>query len=150
MESAANIRIIKEYMDLQKDPPEGCSAGPLNEDDMYHWQGYIAGPEDSPYAGGVFFLNIEFPSNYPRSPPKVQFTTKIYHWNINEYGYIGIDILMDQWCPALTISKVLLSIQSFLPDPNPELPMRSEIAELYKTDLDAYNQKAREWTSMYA
>ena len=151
MSATASIkRITKEYSDLQKDPPIGCSAGPENEEDMYHWQGYIAGPEDSPYAGGVFFLKIEFPSDYPFKPPKCQFTTKIYHPNINSNGSICLDILKDQWSPALTISKVLLSISSLLTDPNPDDPLMPEIAQLYKTDVDAFNDKAREWTSMYA
>ena len=151
MSSTASIkRITKEYNDLQKDPPVGCSAGPENEDDMYHWQGYIAGPEDSPFAGGVFFLKIEFPSDYPFKPPKVQFTTKIYHPNVNSNGSICLDILKDQWSPALTISKVLLSITSLLTDPNPDDPLVPEIAQLYKTDREAYNEKAKEWTQMYA
>ena len=150
MESTAIKRIKKEFIDLLINPPVGCSAGPLNKEDMYHWQGYIAGPEDSPYAGGVFFLNIELPSDYPFKPPKVQFTTKIYHWNIDEDGYIWIDLLNSQWSSALTISKVLLTIRSYLTDPDAVDPLMKEIAYLYNTDLDMHNQKAREWTELYA
>ena len=68
------------------------------------------GPEESPYTGGVFFLDIHFPADYPFKPPKVSFTTRIYHCNINSNGGICLDILKDQWSPALTISKVLLSV----------------------------------------
>ncbi len=60
---------------------------------------------DSPYSGGVFFLAIHFPTDYPFKPPKVNFTTRIYHPNINSNGSICLDILRDQWSPALTISK---------------------------------------------
>jgi ubiquitin-protein ligase len=60
---------------------------------------------ESPYSGGVFFLSITFPVDYPFKPPKVSFTTKIYHPNINANGSICLDILRDQWSPALTISK---------------------------------------------
>lgn len=62
---------------------------------------------DSPYSGGVFFLAIHFPTDYPFKPPKVNFTTRIYHPNINSNGSICLDILRDQWSPALTISKGL-------------------------------------------
>ncbi|CAM9795732.1 unnamed protein product [Pylaiella littoralis] len=88
------------------------------------------GPDDSPYAGGVFFLNIHFPADYPFKPPKVNFTTRIYHCNINSNGGICLDILKDQWSPALTISKVLLSICSLLTDPNPDDPLVPEIAQV--------------------
>jgi ubiquitin-protein ligase len=60
---------------------------------------------DSPYSSGVFFLSIAFPTDYPFKPPKVNFTTRIYHPNINANGSICLDILRDQWSPALTISK---------------------------------------------
>lgn len=63
------------------------------------------GPGESPYSGGVFFLAIHFPTDYPFKPPKVNFTTRIYHPNINSNGSICLDILRDQWSPALTISK---------------------------------------------
>merc|ERR1712118_43584 len=93
-------------------------------------QATIMGPSDSPYQGGVFFLNINFPSDYPFKPPKCHFTTKIYHCNVNSNGAICLDILKDQWSPALTISKVLLSISSLLTDCNPADPLVPEIARL--------------------
>ncbi|KAJ8014854.1 hypothetical protein DPEC_G00020100 [Dallia pectoralis] len=138
-------RIHKELNDLARDPPAQCSAGPVG-DDMFHWQATIMGPNDSPYQGGVFFLTIHFPTDYPFKPPKVAFTTRIYHPNINSNGSICLDILRSQWSPALTISKVLLSICSLLCDPNPDDPLVPEIARIYKTDREKYNRIAREWT----
>ncbi|KAK8786831.1 ubiquitin-conjugating enzyme E2-17 kDa-like [Ornithodoros turicata] len=142
-------RIKKELEDLKRDPPAQCSAGPVN-DDLFHWQATIMGPPDSPYQGGVFFLTIHFPTDYPFKPPKVAFTTRIYHPNINSNGSICLDILRSQWSPALTISKVLLSICSLLCDPNPDDPLVPEIARFYKTDREKYNELAREWTRKYA
>jgi len=142
-------RISKELVDLGKDPPANCSAGPVG-DDLFHWQATIIGPPDSPYAGGVYFLNIHFPTDYPFKPPKVQFTTKIYHPNINSNGSICLDILREQWSPALTISKVLLSICSLLTDPNPDDPLVPDIAHKYKTNRAKYEEEAREWTRRYA
>uniref|UniRef100_A0A8C1X7P8 Ubiquitin-conjugating enzyme E2D 3 n=3 Tax=Cyprininae TaxID=2743694 RepID=A0A8C1X7P8_CYPCA len=139
----------RELNDLARDPPAQCSAGPVG-DDVFHWQATIMGPNESPYQGGVFFLTIHFPTDYPFKPPKVAFTTRIYHPNINSNGSICLDILRSQWSPALTISKVLLSICSLLCDPNPDDPLVPEIARIYKTDTEKYNRIAREWTQKYA
>ncbi|CAL0315675.1 unnamed protein product [Lupinus luteus] len=145
----ASKRILKELKDLQKDPPTSCSAGPVAED-MFHWQATIMGPSDSPYMGGVFLVYIHFPPDYPFKPPKVAFRTKVFHPNINSNGSICLDILKEQWSPALTISKVLLSICSLLTDPNPDDPLVPEIAHMYKTDKTKYEATARSWTQKYA
>tara|TARA_Y100000591_G_scaffold325121_1_gene345590 strand:+ start:271 stop:720 length:450 start_codon:yes stop_codon:yes gene_type:complete len=142
-------RITKELKEIQNDPPANCSAGPEG-DDMYEWQASIMGPKDSPYSGGVFWLKIHFPKDYPFKPPKVMFLTRIYHPNISSSGAICIDILKDNWSPALTISKVLLCICSLLDDPNPDDPLVPDIAELFNNDREAYNTKAKVMTLQYA
>lgn len=143
-------RIRNELKELEKDPPIGCSAGPT-ENNMYEWQGTImVNDEKSPYHGGLFYLKIQFPKDYPFKPPKVWFMTRIYHPNINRHGGICLDILKGQWSPVLTISKVLLSICSLLDDPNPDDPLVEDIANLYVNDRDLFNQKAREYTMKYA
>lgn len=142
-------RIQKEHSDLQKDAPENCSAGPRG-DNMYLWDAYIIGPTDSPFAGGVFKLEIHFSLDYPFKPPKVIFTTKIFHPNISTSGAICLDILKDQWSPALTIVKVLLSICSLLTDANPKDPLMPDIANMYIQNREEYNRIAREWTLKFA
>ncbi len=142
-------RIKKEQEDLNKNAPVNCSAGPIN-DDIFSWQATIVGPEDSPYAGGVFYLKIDFPTDYPFSPPKVMFLTKIYHCNINSGGAICLDILKNAWSPALTINKVLLSICSLLDDPNPDDPLEPSIADIYLHDKKQFIDNARTYTLKYA
>lgn len=142
-------RIKKELQNLTEDPPANCSAGPLGED-IFHWQATIMGPSDSPYEGGIFIMSIKFPKDYPFKPPRVTFETKIYHPNINSSGGICLDILKNEWSPALTISKVLLSICSLLCDPNPDDPLVPDIARLYKQNKEKYMKTAQLWTIQYA
>ena len=108
------------------------------------------GPDDSPYSGGVFILNIQFPTDYPFKPPKINFITKIYHPNIDAKGNIWVENLEREWSPAYTITIILLSIRIFLTEPNANAPLVPEIAEIYRSDRAKYEETAREWTLMYA
>uniref|UniRef100_A0A8C2U4F4 E2 ubiquitin-conjugating enzyme n=2 Tax=Coturnix japonica TaxID=93934 RepID=A0A8C2U4F4_COTJA len=147
--STSAKRIQKELAEITLDPPPNCSAGPKG-DNIYEWRSTILGPPGSVYEGGVFFLDITFSSDYPFKPPKVTFRTRIYHCNINSQGVICLDILKDNWSPALTISKVLLSICSLLTDCNPADPLVGSIATQYMTNRAEHDRMARQWTKRYA
>ena len=142
-------RLQNELKDIQKDPPVYISAGPL-QDNLYEWEALLIGPEDTPYNGGVFILDIFIPSDYPIKPPNVIFRTRIYHPNINSAGNICLDILKNSWNPSLTISKILLSICSLLNDPNTDDPLVPDIANLFNENKKLYIDTAKTWTALYA
>ena len=145
-------RLQKELKDLRYGPVEGVTAGPVRlRDDFFNWSASatIHGPPDSPYENGCWELSIEFPADYPFKPPKVAFLTPIFHPNINGRN-ICIDILQSQWSPALTISKVLLCIQSLIWDPNPHDALVPDIGLLCRLDRARFETAAREMTARFA
>jgi ubiquitin-conjugating enzyme E2 D/E len=150
MSTLLTKRLKNEIINLEENPIPNCSAGPINPDDITHWQATIFGPEDTPYHGGIFILDIKFTDEYPFKPPKTYFKTPIYHCNINRQGGICLDILKDKWSPALTTDKLLLSICSLLAEPNPDDPLVTEIAEILKLNKDVHDANAREHTLQFA
>ncbi|KAF2555053.1 hypothetical protein F2Q68_00016110 [Brassica cretica] len=148
IEKKAMQRIEKEFKDMtSKDSVYSIGRDSNN---LFKWNAMIQGPEGTPYAGGMFSIDIKFPKNYPFIAPKFTFKTQIYHPNINSEGSICLDILKDKWSPPLTVEKVLLSITSLLADPNPDDPLVGEIGELFKSNNFLFNQRTREWTERHA
>ena len=144
-------RIQKELENFNKEEPEGFTAGPVDDSDMYVWEASLTGPEESPYEGGTFQLSIKFPKDYPFKPPEVLFTTKVYHPNVKkDTGSICLDILKDAWSPDISVSKILLSIQSLLINPNIDHPLEPDVAKQYTEDRAKYDETAKEWTEKYA
>lgn len=153
MSKASLVRITRELQSMAKGEgvDAGISAGP-KADDLTHWVASLMGPAGTPYEGGVFFLSVEFPDDYPARPPTIKFLTKIYHMNVSEDGAIHLDILADNWSPALTVAKVLVSMTSLLRDPNPDASaaLRADLAELYLSNPAKYAANAAGFTHVHA
>lgn len=149
MAGPVSRRILVETKNLSKDPPPGISASP-DENNCRYFHVVMSGPNGSPYEGGLFKLELFLPEHYPLYPPNVRFLTKIYHPNIDKLGRICLDILKDQWSPALQIRTVLLSIQALLGSPNPDDPLANDVATTWKNNEAEAIMKAREWTRKFA
>ena len=142
-------RIIKETERLMSDPVPGISAHP-DESNLRAFVVSMDGPDSSAYENGVFDLELYLPDDYPMCPPKVRFLTKIYHPNIDKLGRICLDVLKDNWSPALQIRTILLSIQALLAAPNPDDPLANDVAEEWKENEGKAIEVAKEWTDKFA
>lgn len=147
--SSQYARLQREYIDMENRPIEGINATPL-ADNFLNWDCVIIGPERTPYANGIFYLDVQISPEYPLKPPKVTFRTKVYHPNIDDLGNICVNILKDNWSPVLTISQVLLSISSLFLDPNPGDPLKPDVAKQYMENKNLFNNTAEQWTRTYA
>jgi len=79
--SVASKRLFQEYKSLLTNPPDGITAGPVSEDDLFVWEALIQGPEGTPFEGGIFPAELKFPKDYPLNPPKMKFLGEIWHPN---------------------------------------------------------------------
>lgn len=143
MASAAMLRLQSDLKGIKQDPPQGCSASPASDDNLFIWTATIFGPDDSPWEGGIFSLRITFSERYPDKPPRVRFTSDIMHPNVYADGTLCMDIIQDQWSPIHSVATLLTSVQSLLTDPNCSSPANPEAAQLYLNDRPAYNKKVR-------
>tara|TARA_B110000037_G_C16976203_1_gene447156 strand:- start:498 stop:956 length:459 start_codon:yes stop_codon:yes gene_type:complete len=150
MSKLLDKRLKMELKEFKKSNLDQITAGPKHIKNMYEWNAIIIAPKDSLYENGVFKLIINFPQDYPFRPPKIEFITKIFHPNINSNGQICLDILKTSWSPALTISKILLSISSLLTDPNFDDPLDISVSKLYKEDIELYKKTVKDYVKKYS
>lgn len=141
-------RLQREVISLIKKPPEGIvlvvdseTGLPSNLSELV---AQLKGPEGTPYADKYFLLKLVFSSDFPNSPPKGFFLTKIYHPNVDmSTGAICVNTLKKDWSPTVTLSHVLDVIRCLLIVPFPESSLNDEAGKLFMESYEEYARRAK-------
>lgn len=147
---AATRRLQKELQDIQSSNMKVFRDIQVDEQNVLSWQGLIV-PDNPPYNKGAFRIEINFPAEYPFKPPKILFKTKIYHPNIDEKGRVCLPIILpDNWKPATKTNQVIKTLVALLNSPEPEHPLRNDLAEEFTSDKKKFLKNAEEFTKKFA
>ena len=117
------IRLLRDVKTLMKNPLTDNGIFYVH-DDVEVLKGYamIVGPKDTPYFGGYYLFSLNYPTDYPHSPPKVTYHTNgdgiRFNPNLYKCGKVCISLLNtwrgEQWTSCQTISSVLLTLCTLL------------------------------------
>lgn len=138
-------RILRDYKDVKEDKTQSFAVT-IDKDNLRKWNAVIFGADQTEWQGAVLRLKVEFPENYPNSPPDMRFEQPIpFHPNVYQNGKICIDILQHNWSSAYNIGSVLRSIQALLVDPNPNSPANNSAAVLFTENRAEYTRVVKKY-----
>jgi len=160
----ATAQLLRDFNDLKKHPVEGFSVDLPNENNFFLWEVYIQGPPDTFYDRGAFRALLTFPEDFPYTPPKMVFTSEVWHpnvfWGGKKSGEVCISILHppggnpempdecesdnERWKPAHSVTTILLSIISMLSDPNFSSPANVDASVQWRRDIEGFEKKVAE------
>jgi len=144
------IKVVgRQVQSLAQEKMEGINLD-VKDEDMTDIQALIEGPPGTPYHGGQFRVKLALSKDYPASPPKGYFLTKIFHPNVGPSGEICVNTLKKDWKPDLGIKHILLTIKCLLIVPNPESALNEEAGKLLLEQYDTYFSRAKLYTEIHA
>ena len=149
MAAAATKRLRAEERAIQRSGGEADIAlWPTDPSDMKLWTGFIRGPTDTPYTGGVFELAIKVGPQYPVVPPAIAFVTKVFHPNVLfRTGEICLDLLKAEWSPAWGLQSACRAIVALLADPQADSPLNCDAGNMIRAgDTLAFHSMAAMYT----
>merc|ERR1719350_1445480 len=141
--------VSRQVHTLVQEKMEGISIE-VNEDALTDVQAVIDGPPGTPYQGGQFKVKLALSKDYPASPPKGFFLTKIFHPNVGPSGEICVNTLKKDWKPDMGIKHILMVIKCLLIVPNPESALNEEAGKLLLEQYDTYFNRAKLYTEIHA
>lgn len=142
-------QLSKELKNLNDSPPEGITVV-VNDDDFSFIFADIKGPAGTPYENGIFRMKLILSNDFPQSPPKGYFVTKIFHPNIATNGEICVNTLKKDWNPSLGLRHVFTVIRCLLIEPFPESALNEQAGKMLLEDYDEYAKHARLYTGIHA
>ncbi|ERE69966.1 ubiquitin/ISG15-conjugating enzyme E2 L6 isoform X2 [Cricetulus griseus] len=145
----ASKRVAKELEDLLKQLPPYLRDLSRDAGNVLVWRMLLL-PDQPPYHLKAFHLQIDFPRDYPLRPPTLKFITKIYHPNVREDGQVCLPLIsIENWKPSTKTCQVLEALNMLVGRPNPEEPVRLELADLLTQNPEMFKRKAEEFTLQF-
>ncbi|KAK2964841.1 putative Ubiquitin-conjugating enzyme E2 4 [Blattamonas nauphoetae] len=142
--------VKRQMADLAKAPSEHYMARPTNDSNVLKWDGHICGAVGTPYEGGTFKFDMDFPADFPIRAPKVTFKTKIYHPGFLPDGDMCLELLKKEWTPKTKIKDILDALYSLIASPSPDMTLNSAVSDQLKNTPAEFEKTAREWTKQFA
>ncbi|VDN07845.1 unnamed protein product [Thelazia callipaeda] len=147
--ASSSRRLQKELVDIQLSDSRTFCCIEFDQDNLLHWTGLLL-PDKEPYNKGAFKIAIDFPVEYPFKPPKITFLTKIYHPNVDEKGQVCLPLISpDNWKPTTKTEQVMSALLGLITEPEPDHPLRADIAEEFTKDRKKFNKAAEDYTKKY-
>lgn len=143
-------RLMGEIRELVRTPPEGIEYIDNEENSVSEIHAIISGPEGTPFVGGRFRMKLVLSEDYPNSPPRGFFLTKIFHPNVANNGDICVNTLKKDWTPTVTLKHILQVIRCLLIVPFPESSLNDEAGKLFMDSYDEFAARARIMTDVHA
>eukprot|EP01036_Dinobryon_divergens_P022280 gene22280-30522_t len=143
-------RLMGEIRSLVKSPPDGIEYIETEDNTVSEIHAIISGPEETPFFGGKFRMKLIISEDYPNSPPRGFFLTKIFHPNIANNGDICVNTLKKDWTSEVTIKHVLQVIRCLLIVPFPESSLNDEAGKLFMDSYEEFAARARIMTEVHA
>ena len=159
MSKINNMRRIKEEFEkFNKNPLSnmGITVGLFDENNIFEWRCALLGPKDSYYKGGLFYLKVKFPDNYPESPPEILFVVPIYHLNVNSSSKSGIPVgkvylhSLYNWKNYYNMEKILPEIFVLLYKNDPDCGFDQEKNQEYLYNRKVFDEKVKYFTKKLA
>ncbi|WBW72363.1 ubiquitin conjugating enzyme E2 Ubc8 [Schizosaccharomyces osmophilus] len=124
----------------------------LVNDNMQEFYVRFHGPNETPYAEGVWKIHVELPSEYPWRSPSIGFVNRIFHPNIDELsGSVCLDVINQTWSPMFDMINIF---EVFLPQllryPNASDPLNGEAAALLLREPQTFTSKVKDYIQRYA
>ncbi|KAL1813428.1 hypothetical protein ACET3Z_023493 [Daucus carota] len=142
-------QLAKELKNLDEIPPEGIIVG-VNDEDFSTIYADIEGPAGTPYENGIFRMKLILSRDFPHSPPKGYFLTKIFHPNVAIDGEICVNALKRDWNPSLGLRHVLIVVRCLLIEPFPESALNAQAGKMLLDNYEEYARHARIFTATHA
>ena len=151
-------RIEKELRELSSFPIVnlGLSVGVKDEKKVSKWDFTLMGPKDSLYRGGMFFLEMIFPEDYPNKAPTIYFLTPIYHINVNPHSNTNTRVgevnsnFIKNWNPSRKAKELLIKLYSIFYCPNPDFYYCRDVYNEFTNNKMLYETKAEYFTYKYS